>query len=59
MVAKRQWQVPYWDLAQGLGINIDDVRNKDFTLDGRKPVPERPYIDNLNIDKVVAGIITL
>ena len=59
MVAKRQWQVPYWDLAQDLGINIDDVRNKDFTLDGRKPVPERPYIDNLNVDKVVAGIITL
>jgi hypothetical protein len=59
MVAKRQWQIPYWDLSEVLGINIDDVRNKDFTLDGRKPVSERPYIDNLNVDKVVAGIITL
>ena len=59
MVAKRQWQVPYWDLAQNLGINIDDVRNKDVTLDGRKPVSDRPYIDNLNVDKVAVGIITL
>ena len=59
LIAKRQWQVPYWDLVQDLGINIDDVRNKDITLDVRKPVSERPHIDNLNVDKVVAGIITL
>jgi hypothetical protein len=59
LIAKRQWQVPYWDLVQDLGINVDDVRNKDITLDVRKPVSERPYIDNLNVDKVVAGIITL
>ena len=59
LIAKRQWQVPYWDLVQDLGINVDDVRNKDIALDVRKPVSERPHIDNLNVDKVVAGIITL
>lgn len=59
LIAKRRWQVPYWDLVQDLGINVDDVRNKDITLDVRKPVSERSHIDNLNVDKVVAGIITL
>ena len=59
MVAKRQWQIPYWDLSETLGINIDDIRNKDTTIDGRKPVSDRPHMDDLNIDKVVAGIITL
>ena len=57
VVAQRQWQVPYWDLSTDLGININDVRNMEILLDARKPQEERPYIDNINVDKVSAGII--
>jgi hypothetical protein len=59
LVAKRQWQVPYWDLAVALDINIDDARNKDKSLDGRKPKEERPHIDDINLDKINAGIIII
>ena len=60
-VAKRQWQVPYWDLDAEFSINIDDVRNKNKTVDARSsaPVEERNHMDDVNVDKVVAGIITL
>jgi hypothetical protein len=56
VVAKRQWQVPYWDLS---GVNVDDIRNKDKTIDGRVDREERPFVDNINIDKIEAGIIVL
>ena len=59
LLAKRQWQVPYWDLASELDINVDDVRNRDKILDGRKDVLERPHIDEMNVDKVDAGIIVI
>ena len=61
MVAKRQWQVPYWDLSSEFSINIDDVRDKNTIVDARSvaPVEERNHVDDVNVDKVVAGIVTL
>ena len=61
IVAKRQWQVPYWDLASSLGIDIDDVRNKSKEVDVRSDAPliERNKIDDINLDKVSEGIVTI
>ncbi len=61
VVAKRQWQVPYWDLAVEIGVNIDDVRDINKTVDARSaaPVEERNHMDDVNLDKVVEGIISL
>ena len=56
MIAKRRWQVPYWDIS---GVNVDDVRNKDKEVDGRVDLNERPFIDDINVDKVEAGIIVV
>ena len=56
LIAKRRWQVPYWDIG---GINIDDIRNKDKEADGRVDLNERPFVDDINVDKVEVGIIVL
>jgi len=56
VVAKRKWQVPYWDLS---GVNVDDIRNEDKMMDGRVDMGDRPFVDNINVDKIAAGIITL
>jgi hypothetical protein len=55
LVAKRRWQVPYWDL----GVNVNDIRNQDKETDGRVDLNERPFVDDINVDKVEAGIIVL
>ena len=55
IVARRKWQVPYWDL----GVNVDDIRNQDKEVDGRVDLDERPFVDDINIDKIEAGIIVL
>jgi hypothetical protein len=61
MVAKRRWQVPYWDLALELGVNIDDVRNLSKAVDARSDAPaeDRNHMDDVNLDKVVEGIVSL
>lgn len=59
ILAKRQWQVPYWDLVAELDVNVDDARNRDKILDGRKDILERPHVDDMNVDKVAAGIIVI
>ena len=61
MIAKRKWQVPYWDLNYSLGINVGDVRNKNKEVDIRSDAPliQRNKIDDINIDKVEEGIITI
>ena len=41
------------------GGNIDNIRNKDKMVDGRVDMGDRPFIDNINVDKIAAGIITL
>ena len=53
--AKRKWQVPYWDL----GANVDDIRNYNKEVDGRVDLDERPFVDDINVDKIEAGIIVL
>ena len=59
MLAKRQWQVPYWDLASELGISVDDVRDKAQEVDARSDAPEseRNKMDEIHVDKVEAGIL--
>ena len=61
IVAKRQWQVPYWDLSSELGIEVDDVRDRNKPVDARSsaPLEDRSHLDDINVDKIVAGIITL
>ena len=61
IVAKRKWQVPYWDLISELGINVDDVRNRNKELDARVdgPLENRSKMDDINIDKVAEGIVTI
>ena len=55
IAAKRKWQVPYWDL----GANVDDIRNYDKEVDGRVEINDRPFVDEINVDKIEAGIIVL
>tara|TARA_B100000686_G_C16245684_1_gene691918 strand:- start:331 stop:594 length:264 start_codon:yes stop_codon:yes gene_type:complete len=55
IVARRKWQVPYWDL----GVNVDDIRNQDKEVDGRTALNDRPFVDDINVDKVETGIIAL
>ena len=61
IVAKRKWQVPYWDLANDLGVNVDDVRNENKELDPRVdgPLENRSKMDDINIDKIAEGIVTI
>lgn len=61
MIAKRKWQVPYWDLTSSLGIDVDDVRNKDKEVDVRSDAPliQRNKMDDINVDKVEEGIVTI
>jgi len=56
LVAKRRWQVPYWDIT---GVNVDDVRNEAKEVDGRTALDDRLFVDDINVDKVEAGIIVL
>ena len=59
-IAKRQWQVPYWDLSSELGIDIDDVRNRGKMVDARSAsaIEERNHLDDINLDKVAEGIVS-
>ena len=60
-IAHSKWYVPYWDLASELGINMDDVRDKNKTVDARHDVSldHMCHMDDIYVDKVAAGIITL
>ena len=61
IVAKRKWQVPYWDLVSELGLDVDDVRNRNKELDARVdgPLENRSKMDDINVDKVAEGIVTI
>jgi hypothetical protein len=61
MIAKRQWQIPYWDLAAEFSIDIDEVRNKSKTVDARSsaPLEDRNHMDDIHVDKVAEGIISV
>jgi len=55
-VGKRRWNVPYWDIS---GVDVDSVRDKEKEIDGRVSREERPFIDDITVDKVEAGIIVI
>ena len=57
ILAKRQWFVPYWDLATELGETVDNLRNINIVCDCRKPMDEREHIDILTYDKITEGLI--
>ena len=42
-----------------LGVNVDDISNQDKEVDGRVNLDERPFVDDINVDKIEAGIIVL
>lgn len=58
-IARRKFQVPYWDFTSLLSINVDDVRDLNKQVDLRKIDSERPAVDLLTLDKVAAGIVIL
>jgi hypothetical protein len=57
MIAMRKYQVPYWDYASTLSLNVDDIRDLSKEVDGRKIPDERPTADLLTVNKIDAGII--
>ena len=61
MVAKKKWQIPYWDLAVELGIDVSEVRDKDKQVDARSSGDKHDWnhMDDVHVDKVAAGIVTL
>ena len=61
MIAKKKWQIPYWDLSSELGVDISEVRNKDKEVDARSSGDKHDWnhMDDIYVDKVAAGIITL
>ena len=61
VIAKKKWQIPYWDLSTELGVDISEVRNKDKEVDARSSGDKHDWnhMDDIYIDKVAAGIITL
>ena len=61
LIAKKQWQIPYWDLSAELGIDVDDVRNKDKEVDARSSGDRHSWnhMDDIHVDKLTAGIVTL
>ena len=59
IAARRKFNVPYWDMASSLSLNVDDIRNMDKSVDARHDLESRPAADLLTVDKVAAGIITL
>jgi hypothetical protein len=44
-----------------LGIDVDDVRNRNKELDARVdgPLENRSKMDDINVDKVAEGIVTI
>ena len=56
-----RYSIPYWDLAAELGIDVADVRNHDAVVDARRggDISEQPHMDDVVIDKVAEGIVTV
>lgn len=50
LIARRKWSIPYWDLSAELGINVDDVRNLNRSVDARE---SSPHIDETMAEKDV------
>lgn len=56
LIARREWMVPYWDLASDLGVNVDEVRNSGMTVDARLDSGS-PHLDDIEVNKVTGGLI--
>jgi hypothetical protein len=56
---KRKFQVPYWDLASTLSLNVDNIRNTNKEIDLRKPLLSRPAADLLSQDKIAVGAVVI
>ena len=61
VIAKKKWQIPYWDLSSELGIDVDDVRNRGTTVDARFSGDRSGWnhMDDIHVDKVDVGIVIL
>ena len=61
LITRSKWCVPYWDLSSELEVDMDDVRDKNKTVDARRDVSldYMCHMDDIYVDKVAAGIITL
>jgi hypothetical protein len=58
LVAKRKWQVPYWDISNSLGISVEDIRNPGKISDLRElSLSDMNILDSVNLDKVAEGIV--
>lgn len=59
LIAKKRWQVPYWDLSAELGADVSDIRDKEKEVDTRHIGDKQDWLhlDNVNVDKVAAGIV--
>ena len=53
------WRVPYWDIANELGLNVDDIRNQAKELDPRTTGNERRHLDETNQNKIDAGLVVI
>ena len=60
-IAKKRWQIPYWDLSTELGIDVLEVRDRDKKVDARSSGDKHGWnhMDDIHVDKVAAGIVTL
>ena len=61
LITRSKWCVPYWDLLSELEVDVDDVRDKNKTVDARRDVSldYMCHMDDIYVDKVAAGIVTL
>ena len=57
LIAKRLWRVPYWDLTDQLGVNVEDIRDQDKQLDPRTTGDARQHLDETNENKIDAGLL--
>ena len=56
VLAKREWRVPYWDLASEFSVTVDDVRNPGISIDARLESGS-PHLDDTEVNKVTSGLI--
>lgn len=61
ILAKRRWNIPYFDLATELGIDINKVRDPSKLVDPRQDIPreQKNKLDDIMIDKVNTGEIII
>ncbi|MBR50224.1 MAG: hypothetical protein CMA83_01410 [Euryarchaeota archaeon] len=56
LIARREWMVPYWDLATEFGVNVDDIRNSTMMVDARLDSGS-PHLDDVEVSKTASGLL--